>query len=106
MYHLLLRCTNDVTSPVGRDPIADMSLLVVSLSASLSFGGSIASTGYRWRGSVSIGVGVYLTRRYNRRDWAQVSWHSAQLRVQNHIPYLMEALECESSKDHLQSVMI
>ena len=106
MYHLLLRCTNGVTSPVGREPIADTSLLVVSLSASLSFGGSIASTGYRWRGSVSIGVGVCLTRRYNRRDWVQISWHSAQLRVQNHIPYLMEALECESIKDHLQSVMI
>jgi len=38
-YHNLLHGTNGLTSPVGRDPIADMSYLVVSLSASLSFGG-------------------------------------------------------------------
>ena len=101
MYHLLLRSTNDLTFPVRREPIADLSLLVVSLSASLSFGGSMASTGYPWRGSVSIGIGVCLKRRYTRRDWVQISWHSVQLRVQNHIPYLMEALECESIKDHL-----
>ena len=57
-YHHLLHGINDPPSPVGRDPITNMSLLVVILSLMLPFSESVTRGGRREKLWVYVDVHV------------------------------------------------